>query len=59
MDKCLHMHQSINGVQEGMLQCRSHMCTEQLIYDVSALSKLQGRTEISAVRYTNLIGIVA
>ena len=33
------------------------MCTEQQIY-ISALSRLQERADISAVRYTNLNGIV-
>ena len=37
----------------------SHLCTEQLINKhISVLSKLQESAEISAVRFTNLNGIV-
>ena len=37
---------------------RSHLCTEKLMY-TSALSKLRESAEISAVRYTNMNGIVS
>ena len=40
-----------------MTQCHLYVCTELLIY-ISALSKLRESTDISAVRYTNLNGIV-
>ena len=40
-----------------LILCHLHLCTEQLIY-ISALSKLRESAEISAVRYTNLYGIV-
>ena len=39
------------------IQFHSHLCTEYLIY-ISALYKLRESAEISAVRYTNLNGIV-
>ena len=42
---------------QGKILWHSHLFTEQLI-NTSALSKLQESAEISAVRYTNLKGIV-
>ena len=38
---------------QSIIQCLSHLCTEQLKY-IYELSKLREGAEISAVRYTNL-----